>query len=220
MAIPAELGEFLPPVALPVRMWAGARLKQYQPIKIGDDLKKSSVIKGITRKSGRSGELCFVTVNHRIFCGETLKLEEDHDIVYREESAQPPVGNPPGAPLDAAFSVTIEPGTTLLFRYSALTFNGHRIHYDVDYCRDVEGYPGLLVHAPLTATLILEMIRQYQDQSGIVPTIREFKFRAVSPLFHDRPFTLGLKPQPGNSIEAWAANPDGGLAMQATVTLT
>ena len=213
----AALGDFLPPVALPVRMWAGARLRHHQPVRIGDKLKKSSVIKRITRKSGKSGELCFVTVNHRIFSGKTLKLEEDHDIVYREDTGKAPGTSPPLAPTDAVISTTVEPDTTLLFRYSALTFNGHRIHYDVDYCREVEGYPGLVVHAPLTATLLLELVNKYRSQDHATTSVLEFSFRAVSPLFHDRPFTLGLKPSGENTLEAWAANPDGRLAMQATI---
>ena len=108
----------------------------------------------------------------------------------------------------------------MLFRYSALTFNGHRIHYDVDYCREVEGYPGLVVHAPLTATLLLELVNSYQSQRKSTSSISEFSFRAVSPLFHDQPVTLGLKQDEENSLEAWAANPEGGLAMQATVKFT
>jgi len=213
------LGNFLPPVALPRRMWAGGCLRFHHPITIGEDLVKNSVISNIARKSGRSGELCFVTVKHQYFAGAVLKLEEDHDIVYRGDSATASGNNePPTAPGGEDLFTTIDPTPTLLFRYSALTFNGHRIHYDLDFCRNVEGYPGLVVHAPLTVTLALDLARKYFAERRPDVEFTALQVRMISPLFHDKPFTLHLKEQ-GNQCDLWAANPDGNLAMRATLEL-
>ncbi len=222
----AALGDFLPPVALPKRMWAGARLEFHEPIVIGEDLIKTSVIKNVIRKSGRSGELCFVTVNHQFFSGSVLRLEEDHDIVYRGESgasnqADNQTDTPHPTPLDDDIAVVITPTTTLLFRYSALTFNGHRIHYDLDFCKHVEGYPGLVVQAPLTATLMLELAGNYYSERIAQHNFCAFNLTAVSPLFHDKPFTLHLKEpsEQGRACVLWATDPDGNLAMSATLRL-
>lgn len=222
----ARLGDFLPPVALPKRMWAGTRLQFHTPLIIGEELVKTSRIKSITRKSGRSGELCFVTVNHQFFSGSVLNLTEDHDIVYRGESDASKATNnqtaiPHPTPTEADISVVIEPTTTLLFRYSALTFNGHRIHYDLDFCKHVEGYPGLVVHAPLTITLMLELARNYFSKRITQHDFCAFNLTAVSPLFHNKPFTLHLKEpsEESKTCEIWATNPDGKLAMSATLML-
>ncbi len=217
-----RLGGFLPPVALPKRMWAGTRLKFHNPVIIGDKLVKISVIKHVQRKSGRSGELCFVTINHRYFSGCELTLEENQDIVYRSKSPASPPGPLQPAPVAASISATIMPSTTLLFRYSALTFNGHRIHYDLDFCKDVEGYPGLVVHAPLTATLMLALAGKYFVGQLSRHCVKEFQFRAVRPLYHNQPFTLYLQDHAGHkngNCEIWAAAPDGSLAMSATLVL-
>lgn len=230
----AALGDFLPPVALPKRMWAGTRLKFHQPLVIGGDLIQTSVIKNIVRKSGRSGQLCFVTVNHKFFSGSVLQLEEDHDIVYRGESdaskqtdkqtgkrADKPTDSRHPTPLDDEdISVIIKPTTTLLFRYSALTFNSHRIHYDLDFCQRVEGYPGLVVHAPLLATLMLELARNYYSRRIPPHNFCAFNLTTVRPLFHDKPFTIHLKEHSDESgCMLWATNPAGKLAMSATLTL-
>jgi len=206
-----KLGGFLPPVALPRRMWAGARLRFYHPILIGRRLTKTSTIKNVERKSGRSGELCFVTVKHRFFEHDTLKMDEEHDIVYREDPGRDmPAPSPTPAPSDTDVSETVDPTSTLLFRYSALTFNGHRIHYDLDYCRNVEGYPGLVVHAPLTATLMLDLATRHIGQP-----LSGFDFRATSPLFDNQPFSIHIK-QRCAGYDLWAANPDGNLSMKAS----
>ena len=209
-----RLGGFLPPVALPRRMWAGSRMTFVAPIHIGERLTKHSRITAVTRKRGSTGELCFVTVLHELRQGERIKLSEEHDIVYRED---PTPGQPappaPDAPADADIEQTIEPNSTLLFRYSALTFNGHRIHYDLEYARQVEGYPGLVVHAPLTATLLLALAQTHLPR---IP-IEQFRFRAVSPLFHSATFKIGLQRQPAQTV-VWAANNDGKLAMLAHIT--
>jgi 3-methylfumaryl-CoA hydratase len=206
------LGGFLPPVALPRRMWAGCRLKFHQPVIIGDTVRKVSTIKEIKLTSGRSGQLCFVTVCSEFWRNQDLLISEDHDIVYRSDpDPETPSIQPPRAEPDADISRTITPSPVMLYRYSALTFNGHRIHYDIDYCRDVEGYPGLVFHAPLTATLLLDLLSSATDPESIT----RFDFRAISPLFADREFTINLNP--GNSgYSLWATNPDGYLAIDGT----
>lgn len=214
----AALGNFLPPVALLRRMWAGARLKFHNQIIFGETLNKTSEIKSVVRKSGRSGELCFVTVNHVLSSESEIKTEEDHDIVYREGSINSKDSNSKFAPEDSDFSTSIEPSSTLLFRYSALTFNGHRIHYDLDFCRNEEGYPGLVVHAPLTATLMLQLARKYFLEKNNNAIFKEFNLKAVSPLFHNNLFSLHLKAAK-DKCEIWANNHHGDLAMSATLDL-
>ncbi len=214
----ASLGDFMPPVALPQRMWAGSRLKFYSPLVIGEEIVKTSTIDRITRKHGNTGELCFVSIQHRFFSGPTLKLEEGQNIVYRRNA-------PPGAPAkpqipaprDADHSVTIQPTSILLFRYSALTFNSHRIHYDLDYCRRVEDFPALVVHGPLVVTFMLKEA-QTRDKYRIDRHLDEFNFKALSPLFSDHDFSIYLK-EHENHCEIWATNPNGNLAMSATLTL-
>ena len=129
-------GGFLPPVSLPRRMWAGGRLTFHHPLILGQAAVKRSTIKSITEKSGRSGSLCFVTVAHEIIQNDQCALTEEQDIVYREDPApDAPTPQPAPAPDNPEFSQVITPTEVMLFRYSALTFNGHRIHYDVDYAR-------------------------------------------------------------------------------------
>ena len=206
-----QRGDFLPPVTLPRRMWAGSRLTFHNPLRIGERISRVSEIVSINEKSGKSGALCFVTVSHNYLRGDDLLLAEEHDIVYREDpapGARPP--RPPRAESDADVSRAITPSPLLLFRYSALTFNGHRIHYDIDYCRDIEGYPGLVFHGPLTATLLLDLLAGEVGPENI----RHFRFRAISPLFADRDFSIHLKREP-DRFRLWATNPDGGLAVSA-----
>ncbi|MDE0096201.1 MAG: MaoC family dehydratase N-terminal domain-containing protein [Gammaproteobacteria bacterium] len=212
----AMRGGFLPPVSLPRRMWAGSRLEFHQPLRLGDAISRESVIRGIQEKSGRSGPLCFVTVSHTYRRGDEVLLDEEHDIVYREDPA-PGSGPPSPPPAETRSDVrrTVDPSPLLLFRYSALTFNGHRIHYDIDYCRDVEGYPGLVFHGPLTATLLLDLLTDEAGQENI----RNFRFRAMSPLFADRPFTMHLV-KDEDVCRLWVADPDGGLAARAEADIT
>ena len=213
------VGGFLPPVALPRRMWAGTRITAHSPIIIGETLERRSTIKSVVSKSGGSGQLCFVTVSHEISARDsgTLRLVDEHDIVYRDDDKPgQPKKSPPPAPEDSDAHLEIRPNSTMLFRYSAVTFNGHRIHYDLDYCRDVEGYPGLVVHGPLIATWILELARNHLSGSG--KNIAAFSFRAVSPLFQDRPFSVHLK-STDSGLDLWAANADGELATQCQATL-
>lgn len=209
------VGGFLPPVALPRRMWAGSRLEFHHPIKIGDTLEKTSTITDLKIKSGKTGKLCFVTVSHSFYRGQHKLITEEHDIVYREDPAPDALPPPPQiAPTDAQIKKPVNPSSVLLYRYSALTFNGHRIHYDIDYCREVEGYPGLVFHGPLSATLLLDLASEATDAEQI----SSFEFRAISPLFADRPFTLNLKTN-DKKLTLWAANPDGLLAIKASASL-
>lgn len=211
----AQRGKFLPPVPLPRRMWAGGRLSFLAPLGIGDAINRKSTIKAVEVKRGKSGDMVFVTVEHAIFTTRGIALVEEHDIVYRDApqgARQMPALQPALAPSTATWSETVQPDPTLLFRYSALTFNGHRIHYDRTYTTEVEGYPGLIVHGPLIATLLLELAQRKLPQVGI----KSFSFRAVSPLFDTEPFDIcGEPPDANGVVTLWARNARGELAMQA-----
>ena len=214
----AALGQFLPPVPLPRRMWAGSRLRFLAPMCIGQNLRKVSSVSSVDHKVGRSGDLVFVTVRHRVFSGETLGIEEEHDIVYREApkpDAPPPT--PPKAPASSVFSRIIHPDPVLLFRYSALTFNGHRIHYDQPFCTQTEGYEGLVVHGPLLATLLLDLLRREMPNAKV----ETFDFRAVATVFDNHKFSVHGQPEPdGSTIQLWVKRHDGALAMTATATIS
>lgn len=212
-----QRGGFLPPVPLPRRMWAGGRLRFAAPLPIGAQAEKVSRIASVDVKQGRTGALAFVTVQHTIHHQGQLCLSEEHDIVYRD-LPQPgaPVAVAQSAPADARWSRRVVPDPVLLFRYSALTFNGHRIHYDRSYVTEVEGYPGLIVHGPLIATLLVDLLAREMPQA----VLREFNFRAVGSLFDIEPFTLCGKPAAdGRSVALWAQNQRGELAMQAQALL-
>ncbi len=209
-------GEFLPPVELPRRMWAGGRLNFVRPLRVGEAATKTSRIAEISAKSGRSGELVFVTVQHEIAVGKEVAITEEHDIVYREAAKPGAVPPPPQeAPSDAAFERTIVPDPVLLFRYSALTFNGHRIHYDRSYVTGVEGYPGLIVHGPLIATLLLDLLRRNLPAA----TVRSFSFRAVRPLFDIAPFAVCGRPEADGRVTLWARDATGALAMEGSAQI-
>ena len=207
----AKKGTFLPPIDLPRRMWAGSRFEFLDPLRIGDRAWRTSRILDVKEKQGRTGQLVFVTVRHEIETARGPALSEEHDIVYRDH---PRPGETPViqmAPQDPRWEREIVPSDVLLFRYSALTFNGHRIHYDRRYCKDVEHYPGLVVHGPLIATLLLDLVRREMPSAAI----RAFHFRAVSPVFDTEPFLVCAKPEDGN-LSLWARKPGGQLAMSAT----
>lgn len=212
-----QRGGFLPPVSLPRRMWAGGRLRFEHAIPLGSVAQRDSRIEDVKIKSGATGQLAFVTVSHQLSIAGQVAVVEEHDIVYRDHpQSNAPSAQPKLAPTDAVWSRTITPDPVLLFRYSALTFNGHRIHYDRNYVTEVEGYPGLIVHAPLIATLLMELVRAHYPQGQI----QSFDFRAVSPLFDTASFSVHARPeQDGKTIQCWAANPHGELAMQAVVIL-
>jgi 3-methylfumaryl-CoA hydratase len=210
-------GGFLPPVPLPRRMWAGSRLSFLAPLRIGDAATRTSTVRKVEMKEGKSGPLVFVTVGHVVAVGGRAVIEEEHDVVYRENAAPgtaPP--RPPPAPEVAGFERAVAPGPVLLFRYSALTFNSHRIHYDQPYVTGVEGYPGLIVHGPLLATLMLDNLRRSHPERRVAG----FTFRAVSPVFDTAPFKVcGALAADGASARLWVKHGDGGLAMDATATL-
>jgi 3-methylfumaryl-CoA hydratase len=210
-------GEFLPPVALPRRMWAGSRLVFHRPLRVGAAIQRTSRIADVTAKEGRAGPLVFVRVRHEIADGKGVAIVDEHDIVYRGNPRPGDVAAPPPpAPGNHAFAREIDPGPVLLFRYSALTFNSHRIHYDRSYVTSVEGYPGLVVHGPLIATLLLDLLRRERPDATVV----NFEFRAVSPLFDGERFAVcGSPADDRRSIRLWAKNARGGLAMDGTATL-
>ena len=209
-------GGFLPPVPLPRRMWAGGRLAFVHPIRVGEPVTRRSTITSVDAKHGRSGALVFVTVQHEIVNAQGVAVREEHDIVYRDApapGAAAPV--PPQAPTDEQFSRAITPDPVLLFRYSALTFNGHRIHYDRSYAIEVEGYPGLIVHGPLIATLLVDLLRREMPDAALT----QFDFKAASPLFDIHPFTLCGKREADGGIALWARNHLGQLAMSARAVI-
>lgn len=230
----AKRGGFLPPVPLPRRMWAGGRLawEPGNPLRVGDKVERTSTIVSVTHKAGRTGELVFVLVRHEVRNERGLALTEEHDIVYRA-AAQPGESGPPPtpAPQDATFSRDIAPDDVLLFRYSALTFNGHRIHYDRRYVTQVEGYPGLIVHGPLIATLLVDLLRRQVPGAQLA----RFEFRAVRPTFDTAAFRVHGKPAEssskgstggntdgntdGKTFTLWGEDADGWLTMQATAVL-
>ncbi len=209
-------GGFWPPVALPRRMWASSEIAFEAAIRIGDEIEKTSTIRDIAFKDGRTGKLCFVTVEHEHRVNEVVAIRERQNIVYRDDpdpAAEPPPINP--APDESDWSRTVVPEAALLFRYSALTFNAHRIHYDRGYARDVEGYDGLVVHGPLLATQLADLVT---DETG--RPIESFAFRGVAPMTDQAPYSIhGTRTGP-DSFELWTRRSDGAITMQATGTLS
>jgi 3-methylfumaryl-CoA hydratase len=215
----AKRGGFLPPVPLPRRMWAGSQFRFDAPLRVGDAVTRVSTIHDITEKSGRTGPLVFVKVRHEIRRDGAAEnaITEFHDIVYREaakaDDAPPP---PQPAPAGAAWHRRWVPDDVLLFRYSALTFNGHRIHYDRRYVTEVEGYPGLIVHGPLIATLLLDLLRHERPDAEVVA----YRFKAVRPTFDINPFHVCGEPlADGKTFHLWAKDHEGWLTMDATATI-
>jgi 3-methylfumaryl-CoA hydratase len=206
---------FMPPVELPRRMFAGARMRFLRPLAIGTTAHRRSVIRDVAEKEGRTGRLVFVTVAHAISQGGVPCIEEEQDIVYREPGA--PVGAPTPCELVPApagsWTRLVTPDPTLLFRFSALTFNAHRIHYDRAYATTVEGYPGLVVQGPLTAVLLMELVRTHAGRP-----VTAFTFRARAPLFDLAPFRLIGTPA-GNQVHLGTQGPDGATALTATADL-
>jgi len=220
-------GDFLPPVEQPRRMFAGARLKWHQPFQVDMMVTRESTIRSCERKSGRTGDMVFVTLVHRYSSeGQTI-LEEEQDLVYRfdpgpdeiealarlGERARALAGNPPDFERAGAFQRSVMADPVLLFRYSAATFNGHRIHYDREYAMGVEGYPGLVVHGPLLATFLLEHLKRVVAPSA---RVERFSFRARRPTFDIAAFVLhGNAPDPDGKVELWSTNNVGELAIDA-----
>jgi 3-methylfumaryl-CoA hydratase len=215
----ARRGGFLPPVPLPRRMWAGSQFTFGAPLRVGDAVERVSTIAEVNEKSGRTGPLVFVKVRHEIrrAGADESAITEFHDIVYRE-APKPgdPAPVPQRAPEEAAWTRTWVPDDVLLFRYSALTFNGHRIHYDRRYVTETEGYPGLVVHGPLIATLLLDLLRRCLPDATVV----RFAFKAVRPTFDLHPFAVcGAPHGDGRSVRLWAKDHDGWLTMDATAVI-
>jgi 3-methylfumaryl-CoA hydratase len=206
-------GGFLPPIELARRMWAGSRIRYLADLPVDAEASRRSKILKIENKIGKRGALSFVTVEHTISCGGTACISEEQDLVYRD-AAPPGSAAAPTTRYDgvAQWSERVEPDTTLLFRYSALTFNGHRIHYDLAYAQAEEGYPDLVVHGPLTATLL----QQFALQHAAGRSLARFEFRGITPLFAARPFSLEGRQAEDASLALWARGPDGELAMSAT----
>lgn len=215
----AKRGGFLPPVPLPRRMWAGSQFQFHRPLCIGDAMERTSTIESVTEKHGRTGTLVFVKVRHEIRRnGESdIALTEFHDIVYREVARPDDVAPPPKvAPAASTWHKHWVPDDVLLFRYSALTFNGHRIHYDRKYVTEVEGYPGLIVHGPMVATLLLDLLRHHLPDAEVA----SYEFRAVRPVFDIHTFDVCGEPQPdGKTFKLWAKDHEGWLTMEATAVI-
>jgi 3-methylfumaryl-CoA hydratase len=210
-----QRGVFLPPIELPWRMFAGGRMRFLKPVIIGQPASRRSVIREITAKEGRTGKLAFVTVAHSIRQGGAVCIEEEQDIVYRETGT--PVSAPEPGPLPpvpaGAWTSTVTPDPTLLFRFAALTFNAHRIHYDRTYATAEEGYPGLVVQGPLTAVLMMELVRRHTR----LP-VTAFAFRAQAPLFALAPFRL-IATLSGGGVHLEAQGPGGKVVMIAGADL-
>lgn len=200
-------GGFLPPVPLPRRMWAGGSIAFHDDIKVGDTVRRVSRVEDVTLKSGLSGPLCFVTVKHEVDVAGRAILTERQDIVYRGSGAEGGPAHPPPSAPEGARRREWDVSAPVLFRYSALTFNAHRIHYDRPYATQVEGYPGLVVHGPLQATLLL---RFSADIQGAPPA--RFSFRGLSSAFDTAPLTVNAAPE-GETLKLWTAQTGGPVAM-------
>ena len=211
----ARRGGFLPPVALPRRMWAGGQFVFHSDISIGDKVKRISTIENIDEKSGRTGPLVFVKIRHEIYIQNKVSpsLVEYQDIVYRDEKRESEKDLvPKRADVNSEWFREVAPDEVLLFRYSALTFNGHRIHYDRRYATEEEGYPGLVVHGPLLATLLMDLV--YRQLPHV--DVKEFRFKALRPIFDLNSFSLHGEPSDSlNNIKLWIKDHDGLLAMEA-----
>ncbi|KSW27937.1 MULTISPECIES: MaoC family dehydratase N-terminal domain-containing protein [unclassified Pseudomonas] len=196
-------GGFLPPADGRNRMWAGGRLEFHEPLLVGHEASRVTTILKVEEKHGRTGALLFVTLRHDYLQEGRLALREEQDIVYREPSP-PKLGGTEALP-EGAWREAVEPSPVLLFRYSAVTFNGHRIHYDWPYVTGAEGYPGLVVHGPLIATLNLRAFCRANPQARL----RRFAYRGLRPLICPEPFELGGRPSGPGKAEVWAGNAAG-----------
>ena len=209
-------GGFLPPVPLPRRMWAGGRIEFRRPLRIGETARRDSAILSVEPKSGRTGEMVFVVVRHTIYGSNEITAIEEQDIVYRE-AARP--GDPQQAGKPAAaipkWQQQVAANSTLLFRFSALTFNGHRIHYDLPYATGEEHYSSLVVHGPMQAMLLLGLC----GRSAARPVSR-FSYRGVMPLFHPGTFSVNGAEAGADKLELWTANDKGSQCMTATAELS
>ena len=207
-------GNFLPPIDLPRRMWAGTKATFHRSIHVGEKINKVTTIEAVTPKVGQTGKLVFLSLKHEINGESGLAVTELQDVVYREE-AKPGsvVPMPPFPPAKAVWSRDINPSPVLLFRFSALTMNSHRIHYDYKYVTEVEKYPGLLVHGPLTLTLLMDLFRSEKPRASL----KTFSVRAESPLYDSHHFKVqGCPSDDDKTAQLWAINHEGKLAMSAS----
>jgi 3-methylfumaryl-CoA hydratase len=209
-------GGFLPPVPLPRRMWAAGRLQVMSPLMLGKPAHKTSIITSVDLKEGKTGALVFVNLEHTLRQEGVTCLVEEQNIVYRDMPVAPaPLPAGETAPADADWEMTIRPDPVLLFRFSALTYNGHRIHYDRDYAVQHEFYPALVVQGPLLATWLLDLLRrEVRDAS-----VSEFRFRAVRPTF-DTDVVRVCGKRDGMQVKLWTADAQGFVGMTAQATLS
>ncbi len=210
-------GGFLPPIELPRRMWAGSRVTFPRPLPLGATARRRSEIIDVSLKPGRSGPLAFVTIRHQVATDDGICIEEEQDLVYR---AAPTPGEAPRAgepaPAGSAWRREMAPDPVLLFRYSALTFNGHRIHYDLKFATEVEGYPGLVVHGPLLATLMVDLARRERPAARVAA----FEFRAQRPVFDTAPYVVaGAPAADGTGAEVWVADAQGCYASRGRIEM-
>ena len=205
-------GEFLPPVPLPRRMWAGCRTHFLKPLKIGDLVKKRSSVVDINLKDGKSGLLCFVTANYEFFVDDQLMIKEDHDLVYRDYNKEDKTifvkNDLPFVKSDYEEKIFAHP--TMLFRYSAITFNGHRIHYDYPYSTEEEGYKDLVFHGPLQATLMLRAAEKYKKAKA-----KSFSHRGVAPVYANDDLIINIENKPNDSLNCFTSTKDAGMTMKA-----
>ena len=205
-------GEFLPPVPLPRRMWAGCRTHFLKPLKIGDLVKKRSSVVDINLKDGKSGLLCFVTANYEFFVDDQLMIKEDHDLVYRDYNKEDKTifvkNDLPFVKSDYEEKIFAHP--TMLFRYSAITFNGHRIHYDYPYSTEEEGYKDLVFHGPLQATLMLRAAEKYKKAK-----VKSFSHRGVAPVYANDDLIINIENKPNDSLNCFTSTKDAGMTMKA-----
>ena len=206
-------GDFLPPVPLPRRMFAGKRTTFHSPLHVGDEVTRESTIKEVNLKQGRTGQMVFVTVKTDIFSPRGLAVVQEQDIVYRQEPDKNAPPTPPQpAPGAAVWKKVVTPDTVMLFRYSAITFNGHRIHYDQPYVTKTEGYPDLVMNGGLTTLLIYELARAHAASP-----LKSLDSRNVRPMFVNRAIALCGEPAAdGKLAKLWAQDDTGALALTAT----
>ncbi|MDF8331786.1 FAS1-like dehydratase domain-containing protein [Novosphingobium cyanobacteriorum] len=209
-----RLGGFMPPIPLPRRMWAGSRITWHDTLRLGDEAQRTTEITAIEEKPGSQGALVFLTLTHKITTARGLALREEQDLVYRAPASAAPPPPAPAEPPLADWRDPLTPDARLLFRYSAATFNTHRIHYDLPYARDAEGYPALVVHGPLTATLLVDRLL-----ARTAKPLRTFTFRGRAPLYCDRPLALCGRQDHTGQFALWAESETGHPAMTATAEI-
>ena len=205
------LGEFLPPVPLPRRMWAGSEIKVLKPIRVGDKVIKQSTVADIQVKEGRTGLLCFVTAEYNFLVNDEVTINEKHNIVYRDISKSGGgSGYSKDIPEKADLSEKIFMHPTILFRYSAIGFVGHRIHYDHPYTVNEENYPGLIVHGPLQATYLLRAAEKLMGKP-----VKSFTHKVMAPVFADSEYMVGVDKMDHGSVSCWGATKEFGVTMRA-----